>query len=221
MNGTFHIVQIPIGLLQLTSEFSDYNYERKHDGSCGLVDGQQPLDAVQQCKDDPNLIEYYNVTGYRKSKLDTCVGGLELDKVQLLYCPGHQKEFDEKHGLGGFALFCAIVLPIAAASGVGYWVWRHWDGKFGRIRLGGEGSGGSAGWDGAVNVLVTVVAGVWVVVSMVPDVVSRLWTWATGGSRRYTTRSSFQRARGEYAAVTRAEQEDVGGLLGDESDEEV
>lgn len=38
-----------------------------------------------------------------------------------------------------------------------------------------------------------------------------------GGDRRFTTRDSFARGRGDYAVVD----EDEGELLGDESDEEV
>jgi hypothetical protein len=38
-----------------------------------------------------------------------------------------------------------------------------------------------------------------------------------GRSRRFTTRDSFARGRGDYAIVD----EDEGELLGDESDEEV
>jgi hypothetical protein len=38
-----------------------------------------------------------------------------------------------------------------------------------------------------------------------------------GGSKRFTTRDSFARGRGDYAVVD----DDEGELLGDESDEEV
>ncbi|KAI9889375.1 MAG: vacuolar protein sorting/targeting protein PEP1 [Vezdaea aestivalis] len=197
----------------------DYDYERKSDGNCRLVEGASKPDHEVMCKADPSLIEYFDPSGYRRIPLDTCQGGKEYDKSTESYpCPGHQKEFAEKHRIGGFALFCAIVIPIGVAAAAGYWVWRNWDGKFGRIRLGD--TAGSETWEGALRVVVVIVAGTWSLVRETPNIVAKLWTWARGGSRRYTTRSSFQQARGEYEAVTRLEEEDVGGLLGDESDDD-
>ncbi len=60
-----------------------------------------------------------------------------MDKTGDKYpCPEHEEEFNRKHGIGGAGLFFAIVLPIAVATGAGWWVWRNWEGKFGQIRLG-------------------------------------------------------------------------------------
>jgi hypothetical protein len=68
---------------------------------------------------------------------------------------------------------------------------------------------------------VLVVAGAVAVVQALPLLVSSIWrsaSTALGRSRpaRFTTRDSFARGRGDYAAV-----DDDGELLGDESDEEV
>ncbi|KAF2404004.1 vacuolar protein sorting protein [Trichodelitschia bisporula] len=113
----------------------DYNFERQPDGTCRLVPGLQPADPMQVCRDDPSAFEYHDVTPYRRIPISTCTGGREMDFASQTHpCPGKEDEYVRKRGPSGFALFFAIVLPIAAASGVGYWVWRNWDGKFGRIR---------------------------------------------------------------------------------------
>jgi hypothetical protein len=196
---------------------SDFNYERKSDGSCGLVGSLSPSDHSLICQNDPTAVEWYEVTGYRRIPLTTCEGGQELEFTSRSHpCPGHEKEYKEKRKLGGFALFAAIFFPIAAAAGVGYWVWHNWDGKFGRIRL-GDGPGAQS-WDGIVSGFVVVVAGIWAVVSMVPDVVGRVWNWARGG-RRYTTRGSFQRDRGDYDRLAR-QADDEASFVGIEDDDE-
>ncbi|KAI9857304.1 MAG: vacuolar protein sorting/targeting protein PEP1, partial [Vezdaea acicularis] len=132
-------------------------------------------------------------------------------------CPGKEPEYAEKHRIGGFALFCAITLPIIAATAIGYYVWSRWRTMFGQIRLGDAGSSLSGGdW---TKYPVMLVAGIIAGLAVLPEVVGRLWRWATGAGRRYTRRTDFGRTRGDYEAVVR-EDEDVGGLLGEESDEE-
>lgn len=208
----------------------DYNYERRSDQSCALVDGLEKSDPAAVCKANPGLDEYYEVTGYRRIPLTTCHGGKELDLTSTTHpCPGHDEQYNKKHGIGGFRLFLAIVLPIAAAAGVGYWVWKNWDGKFGRIRLGdnlGGGYGGGAFDSDApwVKYPVMMVSGLVAVVAAVPMLIGSLWRMVStrmgrggGYSRPYTTRSSFQRGRGDYAVVD----EDEGELLGEDSDEDV
>lgn len=173
--------------------------------------------------------EYYTDVRFRKIPLSTCEGGRELDKTgDVQPCPGFEEDFQRKHGIGGFSLFLAIVLPFAAAGGIGYYVWKHWDGKFGRIRL-GDGNGGGAfdsdqPW---VKYPIVAVSGLVAVVSALPLLVGSVWRWAAGRmgggggyggyGRTYTSRSSFARGRGDYAVVD----PDEGELLGDESDEEV
>lgn len=66
------------------------------------------------------------------------------------------------------------------------------------------------------------VAGLVAVLQALPLLVSSLWRTASGAfgrnrATRFTTRDSFARGRGDYAAVD----DDEGELLGDESDEEV
>ncbi|KAL8873683.1 MAG: hypothetical protein Q9174_000888 [Haloplaca sp. 1 TL-2023] len=199
----------------------DYNYEPAKDGSCQLVSGLEPPDHSQICKEDPDRVNYFLPTGYRRIPLSTCEGGNELEKYEskAVPCRGHEKEFEEsRRGLGGFSIFIlAVVLPVGIASAVGYWVWRNWDGKFGRIRLGEQGSAFDAEqpW---IKYPILAVSGVVAVLAAVPLLVGSLWRWASGlfgGGRRYTTRSSFARGRGDYAVVDEDE------LLGEDDEEEV
>lgn len=216
----------------------DYNYERMEDGSCKLVPGLEKADPSEICRKDKNAIEYYNVTGYRRIPLTTCQGGLELDLTSRpIPCSGHEEEFQKKHGISGVGLFFAIVVPIAAAAGVGFWVYKNWDGKFGRIQLGDGGATGSRiGMGGAldrdapwVKYPVLVISGVVAVLAAVPMVVGSVWRslstrFGRGGGGRYggvgrpyTSRSSFSRGRGGYAVV---DEEDEGELLGEDSEDE-
>jgi hypothetical protein len=59
-----------------------------------------------------------------------------MDKSVPNKCPGKDEQFNKKHGPSAAGIFFAITIPIAIASGVGYWVWRNWTAKFGQIRLG-------------------------------------------------------------------------------------
>jgi hypothetical protein len=116
---------------------SDYNYFRESEGTCTLVPGMNPASHIDECAANPDQVEYYDASGYRRIPLTTCVGGLEMDKTGKPHlCPNKDKEFNRKHGIGGMGLFFAIVIPIAVAMSAGWWVWRNWEGKFGQIRLG-------------------------------------------------------------------------------------
>ncbi|KAI9701901.1 MAG: vacuolar protein sorting/targeting protein PEP1 [Candelina mexicana] len=198
----------------------DYNYERQNDGSCKLVPGLKPSDHSQICHDDPEVVEYYEPTGYRRIPITTCQGGKELEYTSAVHpCPGREEQFAEKHAIGGMALFFAIITPFTFAGAIGYWVWRNWDGKFGRIKL-GESSSGNPWIDYSIAAISVLVA----VVGAIPLLVASLWRSAKGmfggsggGVGRYTTRSSFARGRGDYAVVDN----DEGELLGEDSDEEV
>jgi hypothetical protein len=69
---------------------------------------------------------------------------------------------------------------------------------------------------------VLVISGVVAVAQALPLLLASLWRSTMslvgrGSGRRFTTRDSFARGRGDYAIVD----EDEGELLGDESDEEV
>ncbi|KAI4104465.1 MAG: hypothetical protein L6R37_003208 [Teloschistes peruensis] len=199
----------------------DYNFEPAKDGSCKLVSGFEPPDHSQVCKKDPKKESYFLPTGYRRVPLSTCKGGNELEKYESKEepCPGHEPDFAKAHrGLSGLWLFIfAVVLPIGIASAVGYWVWQNWNDKFGRIRLGEQGGAFDAGqpW---IKYPVAVVSGMVAVVAAVPLLVGSVWRWVSGkfgGGRRYTTRGSFARGRGDYAVVDEDE------LLGEDDDEEV
>lgn len=167
--------------------------------------------------------EWWDNTPYRKIPLSTCEGGNEFDKTGEVHaCPGFEEEFEQKHGISGFGIFLAVVIPFAAAGGIGYYVWRNWDGKFGRIRL-GEGGGGfdsDAPW---IKWPVAAISGLVAVIAAIPLLVGSVWRFAAGrmgggyGGRTYTSRSSFARGRGDYAVVD----PDEGELLGEDSDEDV
>ena len=202
---------------------SDYNYETVSDGSCQLVAGLEPADHSQACVDDPKKISYFEPTGYRKIPLSQCQGGRELELTGTERpCPGHREEFAEIHrGLSGFWFFVVVILlPAAAATAVGHWVWNNWGEQFGRIKLGSEPGGAfdtSKPW---ISYPIMVVSALVAVIAAVPLLISSLWRSARGawgGGRRYTTRSSFARGRGDYAVVEPDEDE----LLGVEDDDDV
>ncbi|KAH8885156.1 vacuolar protein sorting [Thozetella sp. PMI_491] len=223
----------------------DYNYEVNSFGLCELVKGLQALDKETWCKEHPGEFEFYEPTGYRRLPLTTCKDGKEFDKASTpSACPGHEDEFDKAHaGPSGVVLFFAITIPFALAGAIGWYVWRNWSGKFGQIRLGEPGGGGFGGaaldtdqpW---VKYPIVAVSAVVAAVAALPLVVGAVWRMGKGaaerwglldgsrgswsrlggdGTRRFTTRDSFARGRGDYAIVD----DDEGELLGDDSDEDV
>ncbi|KAH6630838.1 hypothetical protein B0J18DRAFT_363119 [Chaetomium sp. MPI-SDFR-AT-0129] len=223
----------------------DYNYELDAFGQCSLVPGLSPKDPLVWCAEHPDEIEYHEPTGYRRIPLTTCANGVQFDRSDdpstAHFCPNHEDEFNRKHsGLSGVGLFFAVTIPFALAAAAGWYVWRNWSGKFGQIRLGGNGSGGSAAggvfetdqpW---VRYPIIVVSAVAAVVVALPVVAGAAWRgvrglfggsadgrgrWSRlgggGAGSRFTTRDSFARG-GDYTVVD----EDEGELLGEESDEE-
>lgn len=216
--------------------YSDYNFVMDNSGQCSLVEGLQPISLADYCQSHPDATEYWEPTGYRRIPLTTCQGGREFDKASTPHaCPGHEEEFERRHGASGVAIFFAVVIPIGLAAGVGWWVWQMWQSKFGQIRLGEQrGLDQEAPW---VKYPVIVVSAAVAVVGALPVVASGIWrsassllgrvggpgggrgySWLGGsGPRRFTTRDSFARGRADYAIVD----EDEGELLGDESDEEI
>ncbi|KAI0404482.1 hypothetical protein F4802DRAFT_230783 [Xylaria palmicola] len=216
----------------------DYNYELDAHNYCTLVEGLRPKDPEQVCRDDPEAIEYTESTGLRRIPLSTCKGGnFDPDNVFKVHpCPGHEEEFDKKHGVSGVAIFFAVFIPIVVASLVGWWVYHNWQGKFGQIRLGEQSSlDNDSPWIKypviAVSAIVAVIGALPLLASSVWRTISSTFTRLSGrgtgsgryswlqpsGLRRFTTRDSFARGRGDYAIVD----EDEGELLGDDSDDEV
>lgn len=213
---------------------SDYNFELDNHKQCSLVPGKQPMSAEQWCKENPDAVEYYEPTGYRRIPLTTCVGGQELDKQSQVHaCAGKEDEFERRRGTSGVAIFFAVIIPVGVAAAIGWWVYNNWNSKFGQIRLGESPSMDSeAPW---VKYPVIALSAAVAVVSALPLVASAVWrsatsayervssgsrggSWLSGrGNRRFTTRDSFARGRGDYAVVD----DDEGELLGDESDDEV
>ncbi|KAI3331859.1 Oligoxyloglucan reducing end-specific cellobiohydrolase [Xylariaceae sp. AK1471] len=216
----------------------DYNYELDNHGYCTLVEGLRPNNPEQICRDDPEAIEYHEPTGLRRIPLTTCEGGrFDPDNDFKVHpCPGHEEEFEKKHGVSGIAIFFAVVIPIAFAALVGWWVYNNWQSKFGQIRLGEHGGlDNDAPW---IKYPIIAVSAVVAVIGALPLLASSVWrtvsstftrlsgrgdsggrySWlGSGGPRRFTTRDSFARGRGDYAIVD----EDEGELLGDDSDDEV
>jgi hypothetical protein len=199
---------------------SAFNYERQPGGECKLIPGLELADPKAVCKQGAK--EWWDNSPFRKIPLSTCEGGQEFDHMGDVHpCPGFEEEFDEKHGISGFGIFMAVVIPFLAAGGIGYYIWRNWDGKFGRIRLGESSSSfdSDAAW---VKWPVAAVSGLVAVVAALPLLLGSLWRMVSGraggyGGRTYTSRSSFARGRGDYAVVD----PDEGELLGDDSDEDV
>ncbi|KAI0478720.1 vacuolar protein sorting [Xylariaceae sp. FL0804] len=221
----------------------DFNFEMDNHGQCKLVEGLQPLDPVQACKEDAEKDVYYEPSGFRRIPLTTCKGGFEADKALEPHpCPGHEPEFKKKYGTSGVAIFFAVVIPIGFAAAVGWWVHRNWHHNFGQIRLGdGNAFDNDAPW---VKYPIMAVSAAAAVIGALPLLAGSAWrslsalagrlsgkggggggegggySWLRGngnGPRRFTTRDSFTRGRGDYAMVD----EDEGELLGDDSDEEV
>ena len=211
----------------------DYNYEMRGDGSCTLVPGLQPADHAQKCRDNPDQIEFWYPTGYRRIPMTTCQGGRQLDKSEALPCSGHEDEYNQKHGLSGAGLFFAIMIPVAVAVGVGYWVYTRWqDGfaNFGQIRLGESISSEGGGQNPLVAVPVALVAGVVAVAKATPLLLVSLFRSAKGyvpvgggasgrqngfGDGPYRSRDAFARRGQDYSSVVEDDE-----LLGEEGDGE-
>ncbi|RMZ90326.1 hypothetical protein DV736_g2450, partial [Chaetothyriales sp. CBS 134916] len=199
----------------------DYNYQVQSDGTCRLVDGQSPPDHEENCRKYPNQIEFWYPTGYRKIPLSTCSGGnSELDKIKSQPCPGHEREYNDKHGLSSIALFFAIVIPICVASGVGYWAVQQWRSGslvgFGQIRL-GEATSRDSVQSALITVPVAILSGVVAVAKATPLLIMSLWRsasgylpvasgasqgrFASGASRPYRSRDAFANRHQDYSQV--------------------
>lgn len=194
------------------------------------------------CRENPDAIEYWEVTGYRRIPLTTCEGGRLLDQQTSHPCPNKEKEYEEKHGVSGWVVFLAVVIPVGIACAAGYYVYTRWDGKFGQIRL-GENVGSSGGAEGVfsfsrdsplIAVPVAIIAGVVAVAQALPLLATSLWRSASGymrlgrsggrgGSyqRPYSSRAAFTSRRGDYTSVVDDEDELLGADDGelDEEDE--
>ncbi|KAL3494177.1 hypothetical protein BJX62DRAFT_198701 [Aspergillus germanicus] len=210
-----------------------YNFQPTPDGGCALVPGLQPEDPVGYCRANPDAIEYFQSTAYRRIPQTTCQGGKILDGIDTLPCPGKEDQYEKKHGISGVGLFFAIITPIAAAGLVGYFVYTRWDGKFGQIRL-GETAGGSEGLLSRDSLLITVpitiIAGIVAVAKALPLLASSLWRSASGyvrlGQNRgyprpYASRASFAARRGDYSSVIDDEDELLGVEEGDADEDEL
>lgn len=217
----------------------DYNYEMKPDGSCALVPGLDPPDHALNCQKNPEQVEFYYPTGYRRVPLTTCQGGRELDRSVAAPCKGHEEEFNKKHGLSGAGLFFVIIIPVIAAGGFGYWLYNKWQdgnlGGLGQIRLGESMSSSSNGESPFITVPVAIISGVVAVARAVPLLIMSLWRSArgymplsgggnrgrfgvgSGGSGPYRSRDAFANRRQDYSQVVE-DDEFLGDGLDDDED---
>ncbi|XBW36114.1 hypothetical protein QEN19_001690 [Hanseniaspora menglaensis] len=94
----------------------DYNYELSTNGVCKLVEGLSPLDPLETCAKNPDLIEVFYPTGYRKNDLSTCKGGKLLDIPSSMpkACPGKEDEFKKLHSLSSGSTLFFFMLSMAA-----------------------------------------------------------------------------------------------------------
>ncbi|KUI60044.1 Vacuolar protein sorting/targeting protein 10 [Cytospora mali] len=226
----------------------DYNFELDNHGSCQLVNGLQPVDHIQWCKENPDQVEYYEPTGYRKIPISTCQGGAEYDKQAPVHaCPGKEPEFEQRHGMSGLGLFFAITIPFALAAAAGWWVYTNYSHKFGQIRLGEHSNASPAGFGGGafdsdspfVRYPVIAVSAAVAVVGALPLVLQGLWRTASAAVDRWRYGSgvgggwsSINGGGGARPFTTRDSfargrgdyahvDDDEGELLGEDSDEEV
>jgi hypothetical protein len=198
------------------------------------------MGGEEWCKQHPNETSWFEPTGYRKLPLSTCSGGNEMDKTSTEHaCSGHEDEFEKKHRTSGFLIFLAVVVPFGIAAAAGWYVYNNWNGKFGQIRLGEQSStfDSDQPW---IKYPVIAVSAVAAMTATLPLILTGLWrtaigayervsgggssssrqgSWFSGnsgsGTRRYTTRDSFARGRGDFMDDTEGE------LLGEDSDDEV
>lgn len=103
------------------------------------------------------------------------------------------------------------MIPIIVAVAVGWYVYTHWDGKFGQIRLGESSASGSRD---AFAIPVAIIAGIVAVAQSLPLLVSSVLRSLGGlfrrGQRPYSTRGSFAARRGDYSHVVDDEDELLG-----------
>ncbi|KAH7171050.1 vacuolar protein sorting/targeting protein 10 [Dactylonectria macrodidyma] len=213
----------------------DYNYQLDNHGQCHDVPGLSPLTGQEWCKQNPNATTWFEPTGYRRLPMTTCSGGKEWDKTSTEHaCAGYEDEFERRHRTSGWVIFFSIVIPACVAGAIGWYVYNNWNSSFGQIRLGDSSSTFDSDQPWIKYPVIAISALAAVVVSL-PLVATSLWRTASGayervsggssggswlsggGTRRFTTRDSFARGRGDYAVVD----DDEGELLGEESDEEV
>ncbi|KAL6926932.1 hypothetical protein ACO0SA_004015 [Hanseniaspora valbyensis] len=94
----------------------DYNFELSDNGVCKLVEGLSPLDPLEMCAKNPDLIEVFHPTGYRKNALSTCKGGKVLDTPSTLpqACPGKEEEFKKLHSVSSASSFVFVLFSLIA-----------------------------------------------------------------------------------------------------------
>lgn len=179
---------------QLEDYECDYNYERASDGSCELVKGLHPLDHLKECE-DPNVIVYYEPTGYRRIPLTTCQGGKELDKNTVpIPCPGKESEYRKlRKRLHGFELFLIIISPFIIIIFSGYCMWFLYRDKFlGQIRLGEDET--PSGWIQYPLILINKITALFFIIkNIISYGINRLLSSFSRYSHRYNSRNSFSR----------------------------
>nr|CDP24059.1 Putative vacuolar protein sorting/targeting protein PEP1 precursor [Podospora anserina S mat+] len=165
----------------------DYNFEMDPIGQCSLVNGLSPMTREQWCSEHPDAIEFFPPSGYRRIPLTTCKGGKTMDEQsEPVACPQKEEEYEKKHRRSGWSIFFAVVIPVVIAAGAGWYVWRNWNGKFGQIRLGENGTSTHVFDEGQpwVKYPIIAISGVVAVVVAIPVVAGAVWRVVKGGMER-------------------------------------
>ncbi|KAK9448995.1 uncharacterized protein V1518DRAFT_374045 [Limtongia smithiae] len=177
----------------------DMNYMLMTDGSCGLVPNYSPPNHQADCLKNPNQVEWFDPTGYRRIPLTTCTGGNILDGTNAHACPGHESEFDNRRrGIHGFALFALIVLPFIMAGVVSWLLYQHYYGQYGQIRLGDTEFDTRFGFgtdNGLLKYPIMAVSAIVAFVTALPFIAQHMWTSFTTRRGRGARPSRLYRSR--------------------------
>lgn len=137
---------------------------------------------------------------------------------QVHPCPGREADFYKKSKVSTFRFLFAISTPFIFAGGIGYYIWRNWDGKYGRIRL-----GESSAFDRSnpwIRWPVTMLSAIVAVSVSMPLLAASVWRSLSGlfgrfSSSTYKQRDFSVRNTGAYSIVDNDEE-----LLGEDSEDD-
>ncbi|KAK9461494.1 uncharacterized protein V1516DRAFT_676125 [Lipomyces oligophaga] len=196
----------------------DLNYALANDGTCKLVDGFNPPNHENQCVQNPNQVEWFEPTGYRKIPLSTCDGGTLLDQMTAHPCAGHEDDFNKLHGhKNRFFIFLLVLLPFIMGSVIAWLLFQHYYGQYGHIRLGetdfdmriGLGTG-----NGIVKYPVMAVSAVLYVMTAIPVMIRVLIESKFGGRRGMRPSRLYRSRTGESGFSLSTRTSSRGGGLG-------
>ncbi|WBW74203.1 sorting receptor for vacuolar protein, Vps10 [Schizosaccharomyces osmophilus] len=123
----------------------DYNFRRMKEGTCVLVHGLQPPNTEsEQCAVD-DAVQWKESTGYKRTPMTFCEGGLPLDSGKTHACPGKEKEYEKLHPKpGNWSIIFSVSISVILAVIFGYIFYRYSQQYLkGAIRLGVDSEGES------------------------------------------------------------------------------